>query len=399
MTAYALDPTGENQNNAVSLEAQQLLAAPTAFYNLIVVDNAPYFLDSLSVQAVLTAATNTTTHPLGQVLTLQRWVDYVPAFSFTQATEMSGKAVYAGIVLTDLNMAGSLTLAYQALGGDYQITTEQINQLKSSTSSSPVSDTYAETLALSVSFDAYTPDVMETTSSTLGQTGITTISQVETIATAADIIGQSITAKKTALDFSEHYLSTNNPHMDTADTYGLGLVPNWAKATQADVATATSTTLFLTPYSVANATKSTNNIPAASTSEAGLAKLNVGTYSGDDTDTTKSLTTQGLLALRNSATTNAIKSLTFSNRQQIFFNPLPLTYPCSFNGYTCFNFADLVNQVSNYLNIANIQGSQSLGCVWIPNGVSMGNVNLNVHPLFGFVEGDGAAFDLGLFSS
>lgn len=390
MTAYVLDPTGALAANLVSNETQPLVANPTGFYNLIVPTNGPFFVGTLVVKAVLTAAANTTTHALNQSITLVKWVDYVPALIFSEATELSGRSVYAGIVLTDLTMAGQLTLTYQALGGTYQLTPAQISALLSSTTLKPLTTDLSGALGLTTSFGDYTP--------VFDSTNQSTSANLQTVVNTGVSQAQGTSPLYSPLDFSLHYNNQNNPHQDTALTYGLDKVPNWGTATQADVAAATSRSLFLTPYSTAAATKSTSNIPNATTTVAGLTKLNLGGIAGDDVDASKSLTTQGLVNLRNSGTANAIKSLAWGNRQQFFFTPSPLVYPCSFNGYGCYNFNDLLLQVGNYLGIKNVQGSQTLGCFWIPADVPIGTVSLNTQPSFGFGEGGGAPFDLGLFS-
>lgn len=389
MPNYLLDPSGVLASNFISSEIHNVVPPSSGPYSLVIPNSGPFYSATVVVRANLTARSNTS-YPLNALITLTKWVDYIPVYLFTEATSMSGQPVHAGILLLDKAMRGVIQIDYHALGGDYQLTDGQSAILAAASATNPITDDFSTALGLTAVFASQDIPVK-----TYPRTIIT---PVRAALTTEATTMSAMLPLSSPLELTTHISDTNNPHGDTAATYHLENVPNWATATPTQAALGTSRNLFVTPKGAAQAVTVRTNVPIATDTTPGTVTLNVGATDADAADNSKVLTAAGLLALKNSAGTNAIKSLFNTARQQLFFSPLPLTYPCFCLGTSCQNFLDLVSAVCAYTGLTNIQSSASLACIWLPYDYPTAGLNLNTQAFFGFAEGGGAPFGVGLFN-
>lgn len=387
---YNYDFSGKSALNAVAGESRALAPRPGYAYHWLIPNNGPFFAESLTISATISAA-GTTRNPLNTLVTLTPNVDYVPVLQFTSASENAGKPICVGILFLDPLLTATLALSYQNLGGPYDVSTMAAATLWTNKDFCPAAIDYETALGFTAQLPDYTPVFDAYAPKTYGAM----------LASLAELLTKANSASPaySALNYNLHYNDTNNPHGVTAVQLQLDKVPNFGVATQADVAAATSRALFVTPYSVAQATKSTANLPQASSTVRGQVMLNSGTTASDATDNVKALTSAAAVNLRNAGTSNAIKNLLTNGRKQFFFSPLPITYPCTFNGYGCCNFEELMTQVENYLQISNLASSESLGCFWTPPDITFSVNPINVQTSFGFSESFGAPFEVGGFEN
>lgn len=357
MSNLTLDLTGSASANAVS-EMQALELVSGGSYNYVIAKKGPFFLDSLVVKATLTEKSDVSGYTVNSTVTLTKWVDYIPVLHFIEATTACGKGIYAGILIPDLSALGYLTISYQALGGTYQVDTTAASALIAAQTVNPVSTDYCTAFSLDASFDATTLEFNEREMVTLADL-VTSLGTLATVLTSAGAV-------YTPMDFRTHIADYDNPHALTATMLSLENVPNWRTATTAQAQAGVATNLFVTPKGAAAAAGSKASVPHATETSEGTVELNLGQSSGDDTDDEKVLTTAGLLAMKTSGTTNAIKAIFTTKRQQVYFHPLPVPYPVYCLGVLCVNFSELLSAVETNMSLTGIQGSASQGCVWLP---------------------------------
>jgi hypothetical protein len=109
---YAFDPTGIAPANLVSGETHVLTAMNFQDYHFVVPSYAPFFEEGLVISH--RALDNT-------VRTLDLGVDYILTHWFIGGSRGCAKPIYGSITFLDLELAGTVTLGYQTLGGDWNI--------------------------------------------------------------------------------------------------------------------------------------------------------------------------------------------------------------------------------------------------------------------------------------
>ena len=355
---YPFNPAGATGANNINNEVQLLAPANAAQYNWLIPIFAPFFLDSLVVSIVPTSQSPMGNLVLNSPVTLTVGVDFFPALQFVDATANCGQAVYGALAFTDPLLAGEVTLSYLTLGGSWPIARATQLAKVLAQDIDPRTTYWEDAFGVTSIFPPVTLTYNE-----VQQVGIAAIlAELTALATVLST-GSPLSSP---ISFSDHITNYNNPHTDTAATFGLDNVPNWQTATLVQAAAGAAFNLFVTPAGAAAALGSPTVLPAASATVFGITKLNLGAIN-DDTDTTKALTTTGLLNLKNAAGDNAIKALFSYERQIVHFTPFPIPYPVSCLGQTCNNFADLVSAVQNNLAMSPVQGSALRGCVWLPH--------------------------------
>lgn len=358
MTNYVLDPTGKNAANKIVGETHPINLAG-AKYLLIFPTEGPFFSSSINIVVYGKRSTDV----LAGNFQLTKWVDYIPVLPFNQAIEVFGQPIHGGILILDSGMIGTATIDYQVLGGTAKVTVLSF----SNPSFDPAKSDYASTFGVPPAFGAATSVVDKINK----RTSIDFSAAINSYSTLVS----NQPRVSSALNYDTHVNSYNNPHKDTAFTFGLENVPNWQTGNSADAAIGQARNLFVTPAAAAAAINFSATLPLASVSSAGTVLLNSGALPGDDSNTTKALTAYGLITLRLNQATN-FKNLN-QKRKQLFFTPKPMRYPFIFNGTTCYNFRELLNRAASFLNLNYVQGSASLGCIWVPYSVNTSTINMN----------------------
>lgn len=358
--ALPLDLSGKDPGNRITGEVVQLLADGSKPYRLIIPSFGPFFTESLVVRAVIQER-SLNAYQLYTSVVLEKWRDYYPVLSYVEATSRSGKSVMAAIIIPDTALKAEITLEYQSLGGPAQLPQGVAQIDHSATGFDPRTQNYAQAFGFDVQYDYYEPEINK-------DNRVDGQDFVEALESAASIFALP-TQVHTPLGLLQHLSDTDNPHFESKATVQLASAPNWAVANEADAVAGLRKDLYVTPKAAAAAVGSRENVPEATDVVLGTAVLNLGLSASDATDDAKALTSAGLLNLKRSATPNAIRDLFENGRQQVNFQPLPIIYPVSCLGVTCFNFTDLLQAVEANLNMKNIQGSATRSCIWIPNDV------------------------------
>lgn len=118
--AYPFDPTGAAISNKVVNEVHTVTAVNANEYHNVVPNFAPFYRATLSV---LNGGTMTP---------LVEGVDFLFGYKYKEATINTAIPVYGCITLLNKNFAGVLVLdEYQTVGGQWTLTTTQINQILS----------------------------------------------------------------------------------------------------------------------------------------------------------------------------------------------------------------------------------------------------------------------------
>lgn len=105
---YPLDMTGNSSTNLVLGELHSVTEAHFRDYFFIVPNFAPFYVDNF--KATITVGNETRD--------LIEDVDFSFAISYVTGTRTTGKAMYGGITLHNLNLNGIVSINYQTLGGD-----------------------------------------------------------------------------------------------------------------------------------------------------------------------------------------------------------------------------------------------------------------------------------------
>lgn len=118
--AYPFDPSGVAATNLVTNEAQIVTAVNSNEYHIVVPNFAPFFRASL---AVLNGGTMTP---------LVEGVDFIFTHKYIEATINTAIPVYGSITLLNKSFSGVILFSqYQTVGGQWTLSTTQINQILS----------------------------------------------------------------------------------------------------------------------------------------------------------------------------------------------------------------------------------------------------------------------------
>ena len=116
--AYPFDPSGVAPSNLVTNEVQTVSAVNANEYHIVVPNFAPFFRASL---VVLNGGTMTP---------LVEGVDFLFTHKYKEATINTAIAIYGSITLLNKNFSGIILFQeYQTVGGQWTLTTTQINQI------------------------------------------------------------------------------------------------------------------------------------------------------------------------------------------------------------------------------------------------------------------------------
>lgn len=227
--AYAFDPTGTSAANKITGEQQVITAANYRDYHFIVPTFAPFFATGLVVKF---RDTN------GVVSTLTEGVDYLLTHWFIAASRACATPIYGSISFTNLNLAGTVIIDYQTLGGMWTQDTATLSAILADLIHNPRITSWDVVTDQPVSFPVidHQWDLVD-------------------LAGASDVIA-AINAIETTLrstgttGLAAHLIDYSNPHHVTAAQIGLGNVQNYGVADGPTTVAGTVANLYVTPYGV-----------------------------------------------------------------------------------------------------------------------------------------------------
>jgi len=109
--SYPFDPTGTKASNKIAGEQQILTASNPRDNYFIIPKVAPFFEEGLSISFKDSAT--------GVVRTLKKNIDYYPTHLFLDASYSTARPIYGSITFLNTALAGTVTLAYQTVGGEW----------------------------------------------------------------------------------------------------------------------------------------------------------------------------------------------------------------------------------------------------------------------------------------
>lgn len=225
--SYPFDHTGVASTNLVQGERQIIPIANAANFVLIIPFAAPYFWPSLKVIHV----------PTGR--TLSEGVDYYCTHRFYAATTKLGQPIYGSITMIDKTLSGTIDLEYQTVGGDWTLSSLQLQAILGQTLLDPRTAVWEQITELPYAF----PPLPNHPHEVSDMTGMAEVID------ALHAIAQSIIDSATGANES-HIDDKNNPHETTAAQVGLGLVANFPPASALEASAGLAANRYMTPATV-----------------------------------------------------------------------------------------------------------------------------------------------------
>jgi len=105
---FPLDLSGSNPTNLVTNELHSVSEGHFRDYFFIIPNFAPFFVHNFSANITI----GNVTRPLVED------VDFSFCLQYVTGTRVTGKPMYGGLTLHNLNMNGIISISYQTVGGD-----------------------------------------------------------------------------------------------------------------------------------------------------------------------------------------------------------------------------------------------------------------------------------------
>lgn len=218
---YDLDPTGKSLRNKIINETKTVSLINGHTHLFVIPIDGPYYAESLFVKY---------TPVVGNARVLLPDVDYFPVFPYNEATRKINAPIFAGIEFIDLTLNGTVTYAYQTMGGIYNTTTGTIASIEAGFTGDPRFTTWESVVTLPA---------------------VPTITHPWTVANVDDIANTVTELEKVGLvvHLRPKFLSTPGQEVfiPTPEEIGLGNVPNYPVATDQEAIEGAETQAFMTP--------------------------------------------------------------------------------------------------------------------------------------------------------
>jgi hypothetical protein len=245
---YPLDLTGIAPNNLVIGEPHTLI---TSINRAFVPNYGPFYVQGLILTDVAT----------GENLTPSQ---YVPAQLEQDITAETGLDVCQVIVITDPTVSNNVSMTYQVVGGEYSYSVDALIQMLAALNLDNRTIAYGSIIGLPTEFPP-TPHLHDIGDTYGWEYVVNALESVrQAILTGDDAarqnllnyINSAVNAMQTAVaGFNDmlraHTSNFDNPHQDTKDSIGLGLVQNYGVASATDVSNGTASNLYVTPAALA----------------------------------------------------------------------------------------------------------------------------------------------------
>lgn len=250
---YPLDLTGNNPDNRVLNEPHTIPREKSRGF----APNAGAFYTNPSKLKIVHKATN---------YTLQPHTDYLAVELYERASKASGQEVCAGIVIVNDTLDGEFLVTYQAVGGEFSCNVDVIQRLIEQLDLDNRPVRWGDILGLPNAYNP-TPHLHDIDDLYGMEYVVESLERIRAAIVLGDYndheeIRQRIeNLKKYLLEqdqqilgqLQDHLNDKQNPHSTTKTQVGLGLVDNYATASQAAAEAGTANNLFMTPLRVAQA--------------------------------------------------------------------------------------------------------------------------------------------------
>lgn len=250
---YPLDLTGNNPDNRVLNEPHTIPREKSRGF----APNAGAFFTNPSKLKIIHTATNYTLNP---------HTDYVAVELYERASKASGQEVCAGIVIVNDKLDGEFLVTYQAVGGEFSCNVDVIQRLIEQLDLDNRPVRWGDILGLPNAFNP-TPHLHDIDDLYGMEYVVESLERIRAAIVLGDYndheeIRQRIeNLKKYLLEQDQqliaqlqaHLDDKQNPHDTTKAHVGLGLVDNYATASQAAAEAGATNNLFMTPLRVAQA--------------------------------------------------------------------------------------------------------------------------------------------------
>jgi hypothetical protein len=325
-------------------------------FNAVIPNRAPFFQNTAVLRLTVSDPGGTNYRP-GQVVELQPGVDYAHGLPYYEATSRAGQPINGGWVLTDRRLSGTLSVDYVPLGGEFEPTQDKLSAVR------------ALNLDLCAKLwdDVFAPGSFPEVQHVFEPSQ--KVGYADLLAEFAELVKAVKLWQRQAspLDRTDHIRDFNNPHGNTKATYGLGLVPNWAKPTEQVAAEGKSRLHFVTPKAVAVAMSSASVLPTATDIDRGYFILSSGTIN-DAVDKNRVLTAAALLSFRNAQFGNPVRDFFSSERIVAKVGQGVIPYPVRCAGATCHNFISIVKAVEAATGFTGLKYNFYRGEIYFPAG-------------------------------
>lgn len=377
----AFDPNRSNPANNVSNE-QHVASANAGTDDLVLFPSfAPFYAAGLVVQHTPNG---------GSIRTLTNGVDYLIGLPFLGASRALNSEVGGAIYLINNALSGTFTVGYHTLGGNW-VYRRSLDEANLYSLDNHVANTSWEQYAkYSEAFPIITAawDKVDRTS------GLDLNGSVDGL--IASMVAQVLDNRTKNMQALTHINRTDNPHVTTAASIGLGNVANYPPATDLQAADPTNNTTYITPAQLSLAFSTIT--PTATDTSPGIMALNMGNQASDATNATDGLTAQGFYNLASSQA-NVLGRAVNHAQLSAAFSPWNGTWPALWNNYAYANPKSLLQALQAAVKIRALEMDLNTGKVWFPAGTTIPNMTLTFSPYLGFVEGGGSPFGTGVFST
>lgn len=349
------DPLGIEPGNQIQGEVQRFDANTTSPYTFIIPTHAPFFASTL----VIDKRTNS-----GGWQAMVLGVDYYLALPFVGASRATRRPVFAAISFANMSIEIMVRMRYQALGGQWSVSSVQRNLIYATLTSNPTGITWEQASNIQTAFP-----VIDT------QWDRRDLTKMQDVILSLKHVEAALAGTAASVSYDQqiaHLTNFSNPHNDLLVDVGLGNVSNFPPANAAQGKDTTNDSTYINPKQVKDLILTNRLIASATLS--GFAKLNTGLLAGDDKDDSKALTAGGLI--RMAADQNGfLFNLMNKGQRRAVVNPQPVEFPLTWKGQTYANQASFVTAVENYIGVAPLEFQASTGTFWLPPGVNVPSLN------------------------
>lgn len=231
-TQYPFDPSGTSAANRITNEQQVITAVNFRDYHYVIPQFAPFFEDQLSIKLQF---------PDGSQRPLDVGVDYYLSNQFLDASRACAKPIYGSISFLDTDTQGILSISYNTVGGEWNLSTAEITRILAEELRNPRTTTWEQITYLPERFP-----VIDHEWDLVDMVGASKM--VDAIQDVRNAILSS-----SGGGLTDHINNYSNPHNVTKAQVGLSDVQNYPVATQASAAAGTSNAFYMTPLSTAQA--------------------------------------------------------------------------------------------------------------------------------------------------
>lgn len=238
--SYPFDPTGTAPSNKVVGEVHVITQQNHRDYSFVIPSFAPFFAEGVSI--LFTDAN-------GNAANLVEGTDYYFGHHFLAASRSISKQVYGSISFINKEFKGTMALGYHTLGGKWTYDQNYLNQLMTNIISNPRSSSWDSIAELPALFP-----VIDHEWNLIDMIGMShVVAGLYGIETAIRDPEGTGTGGGSGSDLMNHILDRVNPHAVTKLQVGLGNVQNFALAEQLEAEEGIVNNKYVSPLLVKQA--------------------------------------------------------------------------------------------------------------------------------------------------